>query len=128
MALIQHLVVLRQRFLLRHADVGGVDIALAPVTGNFPAENLALLVQSAKAGDGQRHALFHGAAGDSPRLVHKAHAPQGVDRFHLHHGGIVVGQVGAVDAGVALAVDHPDALGVALGILQNILHLAAEAT
>ena len=117
--------VLRQRFRLRHADVGGVDIALAPVTGDFPAENLALLVQSVKAGDGQRHALFHGAAGDSPRLVHKAHAPQGVDCFHLHHGGIVVGQVGAVDAGVALAVDHPDALGVALGILQNILHLAA---
>ena len=124
-ALIQRLVVLSAGFLLRHADVGGVDIALAPVTGDFPAEHLALLVQSVKAGDGQRHALFHGAAGDGARLVHKAHAPQGVDRFHLHHGGIVVGQVGAVDAGVALAVDHPDALGVALGILQNILYLAA---
>ena len=117
MALIQRIVVLRPRFLLRHADVGGVDIALAPVTGDFPAENLALFVQSVKAGDGQRHAFFHGAAGDGARLVHKAHAPQGVDRFHLHHGGMVIGQVGAVDAGVALAVGHPDALGVALGIL-----------
>ena len=124
MELIQRLVILRQRFLLRHTHVLSVDVPLAPFAGHLPPQHFTA-ADAVKPDDSQSHALFHGAAGHSPRLVRQAHAPQGVDRFHLHHGGIVVGQVGAVDAGVALAVDHPDALGVALGILQNILHLAA---
>ena len=123
--LIQRLVILSQRFLLRHADVGGGDIALAPVAGDAPAQHLAVLIQPVKAGDCQGHALFHGAAGYGPRLIQQAHAPQGVHRLHLHRVLIAVGQVLLLQQDIRLAVDHPDTGAVAVQIHQHIVHLRA---
>ena len=122
-ALVERVVILRQRFLLCHADVLSVDVPLAPVTADGPAQDLAVFVQAVKAGDGQRHALFHRAAGDRARFVRQAHAPQGVDGIGQHRAVVVCGQVGRVQIGVALAVDHADAVRAVLGVLNNVLYL-----
>ena len=118
-------VVLCGGLLLGQADIFIGNIALAPVTGYPPAEDLAGLVQPVEAGDGERHALFHGAAGGDAGLVHKAHAPQGVHRFRQHSAAIVRGDVGRGHVDIALAVDHADALRAALHILGDVLHLRA---
>ena len=123
--LIQRLVVLGQRFLLRHADVVGGDIALAPVAGHPPAQHRAVGVQPVKARDRQGHALFHGAVGDGPRLVQQAHAPQGVHRVHLHRVLIAQGQMLLFQQHIRLAVDHADVCAVAVHIRQHIVHLRA---
>ena len=126
--LVQRLVVLGLCLRLRHADVGVGDVALAPVAGDLPAQHVAVRVQPVEADDRQRHALFHGTAGDGARLIQQAHAPQGVHDIHLHRLGGVVGQTRRVQQHIAvLPVDdaHAPILPGLLQICGYIGHLTA---
>ena len=126
--LVQRLVVLGLCLRLRHADVGVGDVALAPVAGDLPAQHVAVRVQPVEADDRQRHALFHGAAGDGARLIQQAHAPQGVHDIHLHRLGGVVGQTRRVQQHIAVLTADDAHAPILPGLLQicgYIGHLTA---
>ena len=125
--MIQLRIVLGQGLVLCHADVGSGDIALAPLAGHLPAQHLAVFVQPVETGDGEGHALFHGAARDGPGLIQQAHAPQGVHRLHLYRPAEIIGQMGRVQQDVPLAIDHADAavLTGRLHVCGHVGHLTA---
>ena len=126
MELIQRLVILGQRFLLRHTHVLSVDEALAPFAGHLPPQHFTA-ADAVKPDDSQGHALFHGAAGHSPRLVRQAHAPQGVHRLRQHrvlrrHRKVSPLHIQVADLSVQQAVLHAHQLRAAVHVLLYALH------